>query len=109
MNKIYFISKKNRLEALMTISFKRKINWVEEGLSILSWEYYFIANSKIDDLKENYKKYRKWNGNEKTKKVGHNTMSIGDVIETQDGEAWIVIGSGWQKIPKIIWNKVNKF
>jgi hypothetical protein len=107
MSKIYYIDLENKLEATMTISFKSRIDWLEEGLSILSWKYHFISESETDDLKENYLKFRKWRGNSKSKKCGHSSMSIGDIVEISDGTAWIVVSSGWQRIPRALYEKIN--
>jgi hypothetical protein len=107
MSKIFYIDRENKLEATMTISFKSRIDWLEEGLSLLSWKYHFVSESETDDLKMNYLQFRKWKGNSKSKKSGHLSISIGDIIEIGDGTAWIVVSSGWQKIPKALYEKIN--
>lgn len=107
MAKIYYISKEDRLEALTTLSFKRTINWLEEGMSLLSWNYSFVLKTELEMLPEIYNKLRRWKGNVKTKKNGHYIITVGDIIENTSG-AWIVVGSGFQKIPDIIWEKLNK-
>ena len=106
MNKMYYINQKNRLEAMTTISFKRRIDWLEEGLSILSWNYSFVSETELDDLREIYSFFRKWKGNQNTKKIGRHTVSLGDIIITGD-EGWVVVGTGFQKIPKALLEKIN--
>lgn len=106
MNKIYYVNQKNRLEAMTTISFKSRINWLEEGLSILSWDYSFISDTEIEDLKDIYSYFRKWKGNACSKKNGHQQISLGDIIITGEG-GWIVVGAGFQKIPNALFEKLN--
>ena len=106
MNKIYYISQKNRLEAMMTISFKSRMNWLEEGLSILSWEYSFVSETELSDLKEIYSFFKKWNGNENSKKISRSTICLGDIIAFEN-EWWIVVGTGFQKIPQALCEKIN--
>lgn len=106
MNKIYYVSQKNRLEAMTTISFKSRINWLEEGLSILSWDYCLISDTELEDLKDIYSYFRRWKGNSNSKKSGHIGISLGDVIVT--GECgWIIVGTGFQKIPNALFEKLN--
>ena len=106
MNKIYYIDQKNRLEAMTTISFKSRINWLEEGLSILSWNYSFISDTNINDMREIYSFFKKWNGNSVAKKIGRMSISLGDIIVFED-EGWIVMGTGFQKIPNALFEKIN--
>ena len=106
MNKIYYVSQKNRLEAMMTISFKNRINWLEEGLSILSWNYSYISDTNLEDLKEIYSFFRKWKGNSNSRKNGHQQIALGDIIVTEEC-GWIVVGTGFQKIPNALFEKIN--
>ena len=106
MSKIFYIDKTSRLEAMMTISFRNKINWVEEGLSILSWNYSFISDTEFNDLKEVYSFFRKWKGNKLSKECGHCSISLGDIILLEN-QAWMVVGAGFQKIPSVLFEKIN--
>ena len=36
--------------------------------------------------------------------AGHTSMSVGDYIEFEDGEVWVVAGCGWKIIPLIEYN-----
>lgn len=106
MNKVYYINQKNRLESMMTISFKNRINWLEEGLSILSWSYSYISDTELEDLKDIYSFFRKWKGNSNSKKNGRQQIALGDIIVNGDG-CWIVVGTGFQKIPNALFEKIN--
>ena len=106
MSKVYYVSQKNRLEAMTTISFKSRINWLEEGLSILSWNYSFISDTELENLRDVYSYFRKWKGNSNSKKNGHTGISLGDIIATE-GSGWIVVGTGFQKIPNALFEKLN--
>lgn len=106
MTKIYYVDKKSRLEAMMTISFRSKLNWLEEGLSILSWNYCFVSESDLSDLKEIYSYFKKWKGNSNSKKIGHCGISLGDIIFLEN-EAWMVVGIGFQKIPNALLEKIS--
>lgn len=106
MSKIFYIDKSSRLEAMMTISFRNKINWLEEGLSILSWNYCFVSDTDINDLKEVYSYFRKWKGNKLSKDCGHCGISLGDIILLEN-QAWVVVGAGFQKIPSVLFEKIK--
>ena len=106
MSKIFYVDKSSRLEAMMTISFRNKINWIEEGLSILSWNYCFVSDTDINDLKEVYSFFRKWKGNKLSKDCGHCGISLGDIILLEN-QAWMVVGAGFQKIPSVLFEKIK--
>lgn len=104
---IYFVDVNHYKEALLTFSFRNTVNWLEEGLSLVSWNYIKVAETKKTLLEDVYDKYRQWNGNAKSKLAGHTTVTVGDIIVI-NGEANLIIGGGWEEIPESIWNKIIK-
>lgn len=106
-SQVYFITKPHFLEALMTLSFRRKVNWLEEGLSLVSWEYKKVAASPQFDINVLYKEFKSWDGNEQSAAAGHRSISVGDVI-LNGSNPYLVVGGGWVVIPNEIWNRVKK-
>lgn len=106
-SEIYFVDKKWFREAMMTFAFKTKVKWDEEGLSLLSWHYHKVA--EVNDVDPNliYKKMKRWKGNKKSKKAGHRTISIGDIVVVGTNVR-LVTGCGWALVPRCIWKKVIK-
>jgi len=104
---VYFVEKPFFKEAIMTLAFKDKVNWLEEGMSLMSWEYRKIA--KVDEINPDkiYHQFKRWKGNKRAHKAGHRTISIGDIIIT-GANVRIVTGKGWEKVPDIIWKKISK-
>ena len=103
--KIFYIDKSNRIEAIMLCSFKRRINWVENGLGIVTWKYYFTRDMEAESLSEVYHKLKKLMF-DKRKKVNHRPIGLGDIICVND-EFWIITTAGFQKIPEILTKKIE--
>lgn len=103
---IYYIDKKNRLEAMLVCSLKSRINWYEEGLKMVSWSYHKIESGQSDSLKDIFKKYSVLRYDKRRKKQ-FRTMSIGDIIFFDD-KVWIVSSFGFIKVPDIIWEHLLK-
>lgn len=107
MSKIYFIDKKYFREAIQTFAFRKKVNWTEEGMSILSWKYRLVTETQDIDLNKIYNRYKVWDGNKLARIAGHRTITIGDIIVI-GSNARIVIGGGFEIIPPIMWKKTIK-
>lgn len=72
----------------------------------MSWDYCFVSDTELIDLKEIYSFFRKWKGNSNSRKTGHCGMSLGDIIVLEN-ECWIVVGTGFQKVPETLYKKIN--
>ena len=104
---IYYIEKPFFREAMMLLAFNKQIDWLEDGMSLMSWTYKKVASTTEVDPDKIYYKFKRWSGNKRAKKAGHRTISIGDIVELEDGVK-IVTGTGWLKIPDVVWNKIQK-
>lgn len=107
MSEIYYVESPYFKEAIMTLAFRSKVNWLEEGMSLLSWKYKKVSDYNSGNLKSIYSYHKSWNGNGKTKVAGHRSISIGDIIVIE-GNAKLATGGGWVSIPIAIWNKIIK-
>ena len=105
---VYFVKKPYFREAMMLLAFNKNIDWLEDGMSLMSWEYKKVATTKEVDPDKIYSSFKKWNGNKKARIAGHRTISIGDIVEIGDNVR-VVTGSGWVKIPDIVWEKIKKY
>jgi hypothetical protein len=103
--KLFYIDKSNRIECMLVCSLKKRINWCEDGLKLLSWKYNLIDKGSAETLNEIFKKHSVLNVDRRKKKQNR-TINIGDVIYFDD-EAWIVSAFGFKKIPEFLWNKVK--
>ena len=103
---IYFIVKADRLEAMLTCSLKKKVDWCEEGMALASWSYEKIAEVQAEDISQAYGFYKDLNL-DKRRKTPLRSIGIGDVICTGD-EAWMVVAYGFILIPEILWKKTKK-
>lgn len=104
---IYYINKKNRLESMLLCSLKAKIDWCEEGLKFVSWEYEYIEKGSAKTLQDIFKKYSLLRYDKRRKKQ-YRTINMGDII-LFDNEPWIISSFGFLRIPEILWRKVKKF
>ena len=107
MSEIYYVQKPYFKEAIRTFAFRNKINWLEEGMSVLSWKYNKVSNTDVSELNKIYSNYRAWDGNKSSRIAGHRSISIGDIIVVGNN-ARIVIGGGFEIIPDIVWKKIIK-
>lgn len=107
MSDIYYVKSPYFREAITTFAFRRKVNWLEEGMSLLSWKYKKVSSSSAVDLNKIYSYCQCWNGNKNTKIAGHRSISIGDIV-VLEGNAKLITGGGWVAIPDTIWNKTIK-
>lgn len=107
LSQVYFITKPYFLEALTTFSFRSKVNWIEEGMSLLSWKYQKVSDSSIQDLDQVYKFFKNWDGNDSSLSAGHRSISVGDIVLSGD-KPYLVIGGGWVAIPQQIWKRIGK-
>ena len=103
---IYFITKQYRIEAMMLCSFASRIDWVNNGLKIVSWEYQKGPLAFEKSLSDVYNNYKKISFNKKNKAVVRG-INVGDVI-CLENEAWIITTCGFAKIPNILWDKIIK-
>ena len=104
---IYFVKKPYFREAIMLLAFNRNIDWLEDGMSLMSWEYKKVATTKEVDPDKIYNSFKRWKGNSKAKQAGHRAIFIGDILEIGDNVR-VATGSGWKKIPDIVWEKIKK-
>lgn len=104
---VYFIEKPYFKEAMLLLAFNKRIDWLEDGMSLMSWEYRKVASISDIDPDSIYKKFKRWKGNKRAKLAGHKTISIGDIVEIGDNIR-IATGYGWVKIPNIVWRKIKK-
>lgn len=104
---VYFIGREDFREAMVMCAFRRDINWLEEGMSILSWKYNKVATVKRADKNIVYKHLRGWDGNARSRAAGHRSITTGDIV-CSNGEPWLVTGGGWVRVPDIIWKRVIK-
>ena len=102
---IYYVSKENRLESMMTCSLSGSMDWCENGLKIVSWAYNKVASGKADNINDVFKKYLVLNIDRRKKKQMR-TICIGDVI-VFDGTPWLVTGFGFSSIPDILWKMIT--
>jgi len=104
---IYFVKKPYFKEAMMLLAFNKNIDWLEDGMSLMSWEYKKVASISEVDPDKIYDKYKRWEGNKRAKVAGHRAIAIGDIVEIGDNIR-VVTGSGWMKIPDVVWEKIKK-
>lgn len=100
---LYYVDKSNRLECMLTCSLRKKIDWSEDGLKLVSWKYNLICKGEAKNLNDIFKKFSVLNI-DKRKKKQIRTINIGDII-IFDGDVWIVSAFGFVKVPNILWNK----
>lgn len=105
--KVYYVDHTNFQEAMLTFAFRSKVDWLEEGMSIASWQYTKVASLDAVQLPDVVKYLHTWNGNPKSKVAGHRVVSVGDVIVV-GSNAWMVLGRGWALIPNVLWKRVKK-
>lgn len=91
---------------MLVCSLKKRIDWCEDGLKLVSWKYNLIDTGMAENLNDIFKKHSILNV-DKRKKKQIRTINIGDVI-CFDNEAWIVSAFGFKKIPFFLWNKIIK-
>lgn len=103
---LYYIDKSNRIECMLICSLKNRINWLEQGLKLVTWKYDLIFNGNAENLQEIYKKHSILNI-DKRKKKQLRTINIGDIIKFND-DIWILTAFGFVKVPDILWEKRNK-
>lgn len=105
---VYYIGKEHRIQAMMMCSFTEKINWVQKGLGIASWNYNFEKQIQANSLSQVYNLCKNLKIDKRNKKtLKQRTISVGDVI-CVGSQAWLVTLRGFQKIPQILWKMVNK-
>lgn len=104
---IYYVKKENRLEAMLLCSLKSKIDWCEEGLKFVSWNYEKIERGKAESLQSIFKKYSVLKY-DKRRKNQFRTINMGDIILLDD-TPWIISSFGFLRIPEILWKKVTKY
>ena len=75
MTEIYFVQKSYLKEAIVTFSFKKKVDWLEEGLSILSWKYNKVGETEKLDFDEIYNDYKICDY-----KNRYRSINVGDMI-----------------------------
>ena len=107
VTQVYFIDKPFFQEAMMLCAFKNKLNWLEEGMSLLSWEYKLVAETKEADINKVCKHFKDWNGNKKSRVAGHRALTVGDIIVSGENVR-LLMGRGWLTIPACIWKEVRK-
>lgn len=103
---IYYVDKKSRIECMLIFSLMKKIDWCEDGLKIVTWEYTKIAEGNADNLNQIFKKHSILNIDHRKKKQTR-SINIGDIIFF-DEEPWIISSFGFRKIPDILWKKIYK-
>lgn len=101
---LYFVDKSNRLECMIVCSLRKKIDWIEDGLKLVSWKYNLIDKGEANNINDIFKKYSVLNI-DKRKKKQLRTINIGDII-IFDGIVWIVSAFGFIRVPDILWNKI---
>lgn len=102
--KLYFVDKSSRLQAMLVCSLRRRIDWCEDGLKLVTWNYNCVGQGEAENLNQIFKKYSKLNI-DKRKKKQTRTINLADIIYF-DGEAWIVFAFGFKRIPDILWKKI---
>lgn len=102
---VYYISKENRLDAMMACSMHSDIDWCEEGLKFASWTYMKVAGGESESLSDVFKRFSTLNI-DRRRKNQIRAMCLGDVILFDD-EPWIVSGFGFAKVPMCLWAKAN--
>lgn len=101
---VYYIDNSNRIETMLTCSLKKRIDWCEDGLKIVTWKYNVVGRGTAESLNDVFKHYSKLNI-DKRKKKNTRTISIGDIV-VFDEEAWIVSAFQFMKIPTILSEKI---
>lgn len=105
---VYYVDKTNRIQAMMLCSFTDRINWVQKGLGIASWNYKMNKNLTANSLSQVYNICKTITVDKKKKKQKfERAISVGDVI-CVGSQAWFVTLRGFQKIPSLLWKMVNK-
>lgn len=90
---------------MLVCSLKKRINWIQSGLKLVSWKYNLICEGEAEKLQEIYKKHSILNI-DKRKKEQLRTINIGDIV-VFDQQAWILTAFGFAKVPDILWEKIN--
>ena len=104
---VFYVSRPFFREAMTTFALRSRVNWLEEGMSLLSWKYVKVAELDNVDIDGVCSHLQKWAGNSKSKYAGHRSFMIGDVIKCGDN-VWMALGRGWSLVPEVIWKRVIK-
>jgi hypothetical protein len=100
---LFYVDKQNRIECMLVCSLKQRINWIEDGLKLVSWKYNLISEGEAASLQEIYKKHSILNI-DKRKKNQLRTINIGDIV-VFDGRVWILSAFGFTIVPEVLWEK----
>lgn len=93
---------------MMLCSFTNKINWVQNGLGIASWNYSLNKQLEANSLSQVYNICKSFKMDKRQKKQQkQRTISVGDVI-CVGSQAWLVTSRGFEKVPQILWKMVHK-
>lgn len=102
----YLVDNKFRSEAMMLFSFCKDIDWSENGLCIASWSYKRGGYCTTSSLSSSFRRFN--NFMRTASGAGfQRSMSIGDIICVED-EPWIVTGSGFKRVPSLLWRHIDK-
>jgi len=88
----------------MLCSFRKKINWLEEGLGVASWNYNYVKPMESESLQDVFHKLKHIEI-DKRRKSFNRSINLGDVI-CVGSESWLITSNGFEKIPDIIWQKI---
>lgn len=102
---LYYICPENRVECMVICALNNKINWCEDGLRILSWEFKYIYSGEAESLNSIFKKHSKIII-DKRRKENIRSINIGDVI-LLDNTPWIISSFGFIRIPDILFEKLK--
>ena len=103
---VYYADSQTRIQAMIMCSFNEKINWMQNGLGVVTFKFNKVCSLQANSLSQVYNKLKVLNV-DKRKKKKNRTISVGDVICVQS-QSWIVTSNGFQKIPWVLWEKVRK-
>lgn len=104
---VFYVDRGSLREAVMTFSFRKTVNWLEEGMSLMSWKYHLVAYTPEYDLERIYRIFKKWDGNAKSLAAGHRGITIGDIVLIGENP-YLLIGGGWSIVPASIWSRIQK-
>lgn len=100
----YFVNNDFRKEAIMLFSFCKKVDWAENGLGIVSWDYKKKRKCSACSLSEAYSKMNKL---QRLSSSTSRTVGIGDIICAED-TPWIITGNGFERVPLLLWKRIEK-
>lgn len=103
---VYFISKANRIECMLLCALKRRIDWCESGLRIVSWKYKKVHNGVSETINDAFNRHSRLEFDGR-RKIQLRTIGIGDII-VFNGNPYIIGAFGFLEVPMLLWERIAK-